>query len=259
MPNTICWSNLLHTINRILAYPKSVHFMMLAKQRWPQLFRKPRVSFVPSSERIRKPVRNKSLTADGIVGRMTRKEKQIKIFRDFVLSLQAYDLDHRIKAEYGRDSFKPHVHSEVLLLNWLEYHGGIDPARFFNGWMYIGGSKPMCKLCYYYFEEHKSGVEHRPCHGNLYPSWRIPDVLQSQGPAAVDARQIMVDRVLQRVRKDAFDVVRKKVMPTYKDDDSNTFSASVEIEERWTLESSAMDIDDTTTLVDQLSFADDAP
>lgn len=182
--STECWSKLLHIIRRILAYPQSVQFFLLAKKYWPELFASPDVSFVPSSGPIPKPTRNKSLTADGIVGRMTRKEKQIKIFRDFVRTLQTFDLDERIRIEYGKDSFDPIVHCEVLLLNWLETHGGITRSRFFNDWMYIGGSKPMCKLCSYYFEEHRSGVEHRPCHGNLYPSWRVPDVrrLRAQQP-----------------------------------------------------------------------------
>jgi len=249
-PSSIkCWSQLFHTTKRIMAYPQSVQFILLAKRNWPALFMSPEVFFVQSSDPIPKPVRRKSQTADSIVGRMTRKEKEIKIFRDFVRSLQIFNLDERIQTEYSKDTFNPIVHCEVLLLNWLETHGGITRSRFFNDWMYIGSSKPMCKLCSYYFEEHRSGVEHRLCHDNLYTSWRVPDVLPSQGPAALEARQIMVDRVLLRVRKYAFDIVRKKVQPSYKSDDSNTFSARVTLEGRWTLKTASTDVDDIETIL----------
>ncbi|KAK3314205.1 hypothetical protein B0H66DRAFT_373821 [Apodospora peruviana] len=236
-----CWSKFLHTVMRIRAYPQSVKFMLLARRNWPQLFdNNPVVSFLPSSSKIPKPVREKSLKAENIVNRMTRKEKEKVIFKDFVRRLQAFDLDKRIADEYAEDSFQPRVHSEILILNYLWNNhglegGGIDPTVFFNGWRYIGSSKPMCRLCSYYFEEHRSGVGHRECHGNLYPAWRFPDVLPWQGDAGTNARQIMVDRVLQRVRKNAFEIVRKKITPVYKEQDSNTFTEAVTLDDRWAM------------------------
>lgn len=59
----------------------------------------------------------------------------------------------------------------------------------------------------------------------------------------------MVNRVLSRVRKDAFDIVRKKIPPSCKADDSNTFSARVTLEGRWTLETAATDVDDIESLI----------
>ncbi|KAH6603565.1 hypothetical protein Trco_008340 [Trichoderma cornu-damae] len=249
-----CWSEFLHTMRRILAYPQSIQFFFLAKKQWPDLFRQVRVSFIASSCPISKPIRNKSLTADGIVGRMTRKEEEIEIFRGFARALQAFDLDDRIKEEYRKSSFRPIVHSEVLLLNWIANQGQIASSRFFNDWMYIGGSKPMCKLCDYYFQEHRTGVEHRASHGNLYPSWRVPDVFPYQGKGASEARQVMVDKVLRRVRRDAFDIVRKKALPSVKGDDSNTFSAGVTLEEMWSLHGSDADVDDIASLLGQVDI-----
>ncbi len=251
-----CWSKLLHTIKRILAYPQSVKFILLAKSRWPQLFNDPGVLFVLSSRPIPKPTRNKSGTAEGIVGRMTSKEKEMRIFKDYVKTLQGFDLDERIKTEYGKDSFSPIVHSELLLLNHLQFLGVSDHSKFFNGWMYIGSSKPLCKLCHYYFVELRSEVEHRQCHGNLYTGWRVPDVLPSQGPDALGARQVMVDRVLQRVRKDTFDLVRKKTPPSYRESDSITFSATVTLEETWSLAGSRADLNEITSLMGQVDVSE---
>jgi len=185
---------------------------------------------------------------------MSRKAGLSRAFKGFVETLQAYNLDERIEKEYKRNSFRPIVHPEVLLLDWLGNNGNIEPARFYGGWMYIGSSKPTCRLCKYYFEGHRSSVGHRATHGNLYSSWRVPDVLPSQGPHALDSRQVMVDRILQRVRKDAFDIIERKVPPSCKADDSNTFTAAVTLEERWTLAGSATTADDITSLMAEVSI-----
>ncbi len=253
--STECYAKFLHTTSRILAYPQSVQFLLMARDRWPILFDKPAITFHPSSRPFPKPIRNKSLTAEGIISRMTRKEKIMQIFKSFVKTLQLFELDNRIKREYHKDTFRPIVHSEVQLLNWLKNKGLIEPSRFFGDWMYIGSSKPVCKLCDYYFLEHKSGVEHRSSHGNLYAPWRLPDVYPSQGLDALNDRQVMLDRVLQRVRQDAFDIVRKKVPAQFKAEDSCTFSATVTLQERWTVETRT-DIDDITSVLGQTVLGD---
>ncbi|KAK2007307.1 hypothetical protein LZ32DRAFT_667427 [Colletotrichum eremochloae] len=196
------------------------------------------LAFVP----IRGPVRPKSMKAEGIVGRMTNKPKEIEIFRGFVQDLQLTDLDTRIQAEYTKDTFCPIVHSEILLLNNLERSGPITPDRFFNGWMFIGSSKPLCRLCQYYFQEHHSGVGHRKSHQNLYPSWRVPDVLLSQGAEGEEKRQIMINRMMVRIRRDAFDLIRKRAHPMYRNHDSFTSSMKITLGERWTTGSSASDV-----------------
>lgn len=266
-----CFSDLVHTCKRILAYPQSVQYILTkARPRWPELFDiSPLVSFLPSSKPIPKPRREKSLKAENIVGRMTRKDKEIRIFRDFVKHLQAFNLDDRIASEYDKDTFTPIVHSEVLLLNWLWLNFAvtsidtpgrktIDPSVFFNEWTYIGSSKPTCRLCHYYFVERRSGVKHRDLHMNVYPPWAFPEVFPSQGEDAILDRQIMLDRVLQRVRKDAFEVVRKKVSPYYKDEDSNTFSDVVTLDARWTILSrnSNVDVDEITSMMGEMHTED---
>ncbi|KAM0264952.1 hypothetical protein ACHAQJ_000468 [Trichoderma viride] len=249
-----CWSELFHTMRRILAYPQSIQFFLRAKRVWPSLFGDVMVHYLSSSRPIIKPGRKKSYTADGIVGRMTRKDKEILIFRNFVKTLQAFDLDARIEGEFKKDSFRPIVHSEVLLLNWVSNQGEVVPTRFFNDWMYIGSSKPTCKLCDYYFNEHRTNVEHRPSHGNLYPSWRVPDVFRYQGEEAIKAKQIMVDRILQRVRKDAFAIVRKKAQPSSKGNDSNTFTARITLEDVWSARASEATVDDLASLMGEVDI-----
>ncbi|KAM0817238.1 hypothetical protein AB5N19_03043 [Seiridium cardinale] len=250
-----CWSEFQHTVSRILAYPQSVQSLRKARRNWPELFKGYEIHAIPSSSPIPRPCRNKSQTAHGIVGRMTREQKEIETFRNFVATLQSFDLDARIQNQWRNESFRPIVHSEVILLNWLENNGGIEPHRFFNDWMYIGSSKPTCRLCHYYFEAHGSGVKHRSSHMNLYISWRFPDIFESQGTQARDRRQVMMDRILVKIRQDAFQLVRQKVPPSYKEHDSNTFSAMITFRDSYMIdERSVVDVDDVTSLMGGVSL-----
>ncbi|KAK7931826.1 hypothetical protein PG985_002538 [Apiospora marii] len=209
-----CWSDLQHTMSRIRAYSQSVVYFLDAWKTWPLLFEDFEVSFIPSSRPAPAFSRAKSETANGIVGRMTSNPREIEVFRNYVRTLQGFDLDERIR---GNSKKKPIVHSEVLLLDWLnKTEGGVDPQRFFNEWMYIGASKPTCRLCHYYFESYDTVVEHRPSHKNIYNNWRVPDPLPSQGKAGVEARDEMMDRVLARIRRDAFALVKQRVPSSVK-------------------------------------------
>ncbi|KAL7905405.1 hypothetical protein GGI35DRAFT_483529 [Trichoderma velutinum] len=252
-----CWAKLLHAIRRILAYQQSVQFFLIAKDRWPRLFEDFTVSFISSSRAVSKPGRNKSYSAESIVGRMTSTADQIEIFREFVRKLQIFNLDDRIKREFGKPLFNPVVHSEVLLLNWISNQGPVVPSRFFNDWKYIGCSKPMCKLCNYYFDEHRSGVEHRPSHGNLYPSWRVPDVFPHQGQEGLSARQTMINRMNERVRRDAFDIVSERSFPSTKRADSNTDTARMTLLPLTTLRRPATDMDDLVSIMGEVGIGSD--
>ncbi|ETS73848.1 hypothetical protein PFICI_14794 [Pestalotiopsis fici W106-1] len=236
-----CWSEFQHTLSRIMAYIESVNFLRQAQKIWPVLFNRYEVVALPSSKPIPRPSRRKSETASAIVGRMTRKQEKMDLFRDYVASLQNFDLDERLRKEWRKDSFRPIVHAEIVLLDWLERNGGVMSQRFFNDWKYIGGSKPTCKLCHYYFELHDARVGHRSSHGNLYPSWRFPDVFEVQGEEGAKARQVMMRRVLDRIREDAFALVEQKVPASYKHHDSNTFSTMFTFQDRLTAEGKSID------------------
>lgn len=255
VPSEECWSDLQHMINRTIAYSQSVRFILAAKAKWPSLFDSFEVSFLESSQRMERPFRNKSGTADGIVGRMTRKQKMIEKFRQFASDLQKFSLDDLIMGVYQDTTFRPIVHAEVLLLDHLDKKGLLEPRFFFNEWMYIGSSKPTCKLCHHYFTlHHVPNVGHRPSHGNLYLSWRFPDVLTSQGEEGIQRRQIMIDRVLEKVRKEAFDIVSRKGTSSYKGDDSFTYSAAMP--GRSTVAGSV--VDDLASMIGYMDLSDRA-
>lgn len=240
-------------MSRLLAYRQAVSFFLRARAQWPQLFDAFSVTSLPSSKAgVRYPVRNKSLTADSIVGRLTRETKKITLFKEFAEKLRPYQLDERIKLEFTRDGFHPLVHAEVKMLNHIEFSGGVVPARFFKGWMYIGSSKPTCKLCHYYFLEHGTHVGHRSSHGNLYTNWRFPDVRSVQGEAALKKRAEMLEKLLRRVRTDAFTLLSGRTA-THRSHDSATSSARMTLEDKWSVASPA---DDLASIVGQLEIDD---
>jgi hypothetical protein len=227
IPSSECWSDLQHFIGRVVAYRESVQFIMFASYLWPALFKRFIISYYESSRKMKKPCPKKSQTAEAIVHRMTDDPQMKQVFRVFVRDLQMFQLDNSIQEECEKKTFRPIIHAEVLLLDELEKQGLLKPEHFFNNRMYIGSSKPTCRLCDHYFEAHDTNVGRRASHGNLYLNWRFPDVLRTQGKKGEKKRQVIVERVLSKVRHDAFEVVMKKTPSRYKKEDSCTISATM--------------------------------
>lgn len=228
-----CWPEFRHAANRLLAYQQAIEFFRRAENSWPKLFKEVEITFLPSSIQWDRPLRNRSSTAEVIVTRMTHKAHQIEFFRDFVKDLQPINLDERIEAERRNKEFRPIVHAEVLLLDDLVKRRSASNNSFFGGWMYIGSSKPTCKLCNYYFEASRLGVRCRPTHANLYLNWRLPDVLVTQGAEGEKRRRVEMDRVVEAIRKEVFNLVQKKSRPTYRRHDSVTSTARITIDDQW--------------------------
>ncbi|KAF8859182.1 hypothetical protein BDZ45DRAFT_725469 [Acephala macrosclerotiorum] len=221
------WSELRHTAGRLLSYLRAAKSLVSMPKRWPELFDNPRVCYVSSSVPDACPFRGKRsldrMTAHGIIGRMTSDLSKQEEYRAYAQELQKVGLDQALQKQIERRKFRPIVHAEVLLLESLESAGGTHPSKFFNGYKYIGCSKPTCRLCCHYFSVHPSGVEVRRTHHNLYPPWRMPDVYEDQGPQAEKGRKDLMNKVLSLVRMDTFRVLKEKLAEG-KRHDSNTES-----------------------------------
>jgi len=150
------------------------------------------------------------LGAEEIIGRMTSDSEIMQSYRSQAVELQKFGLDEAIEKEAMHEGFRPIVHAEILLLDSLVRDGGTHPSEFFNGYKYIGCSKPSCRLCDYYFSIHSSGVQIRPTHQNMYLSWRMPDLFEDQGLKAKRERGQLMDKILLLIRKDAFRLLREK-------------------------------------------------
>ncbi|KAI5467467.1 hypothetical protein BGZ63DRAFT_419170 [Mariannaea sp. PMI_226] len=208
-----CWSELRHHLTRLMAYDDAVTIFMEIGQRWPELFQTFKIDAVLSSKPNSKPLSKKSEEASKILGRVTADPKDIEHYRTLAKRLQVehFSLDERIKKQIERSSFRPIVHCEILVLDWILREFG-RPV-FFENFMYIGTSKGACKLCDYYFKAHPRSIKVRPSHGNVYTSWAFPDVYTTDEAGATQRRQKILNSMKASVRDDAIAILEGKATP----------------------------------------------
>ncbi|KAK0610566.1 hypothetical protein B0T17DRAFT_118323 [Bombardia bombarda] len=171
------WQELRHHSGRLLAYRRAVETLWDAGSMWPELLDAFEVTCIDSSTKSANPLPKESpQKGSEILTRMITdpsRTKYLDLLRTY--DQNGCDLDKEISDEWTNKKFRPIVHAELLVLNWLETTGGTRPERFFNNWRYIGCSKPSCMVCHLYFSVHPSGVQARGTHGNLYTKCRLPD------------------------------------------------------------------------------------
>jgi hypothetical protein len=166
---------------------------------------------IPSSSETPKILKGKPLTAEDISRKITSNQNSLLRFQEQLQYLSVHNLDTKI-AELWHDDPRPIVHAEVLVHSWLENsEGGIRPERFFNRWKFIGSSKPPCKLCSYFFDEHPGDVQVRPSHQNVYFRWRMPDIYEHQGEEARMIRMNVMDRIKTRVGADIARIMSERL------------------------------------------------
>jgi hypothetical protein len=219
----VCWSELRHSLSRLHSYKKTVQDLIDAEKEWPDLFQEFLVVPVESSSAYPNPLGRRSESAYNIVMRMCSSDNEASRQRycDLAQNLQMMNLDDRIRAQCTRTLFKPYVHCEILVLEWImaESHRSKfsndseeiprSEITFFNDWRYIGSSKPACQLCRYYFNAigQHDGIRTRAGHGNLYVNWRFPDLHESDGAFGQKRRQSIFNSMIEKIRQDAFGIL----------------------------------------------------
>lgn len=204
------WLELKHCVSRMLAYEEATKSLSNAGKTWPQLFDKFKVCHIPSSKPGSTPLGKASHSAEAIIGRMSSDQAIMDTFHEYAEEMRMFDLDDRIREECTRTSFKPIIHSEILVQDWISRQGQNHYLRFFNGWRYIGSSKPPCRMCKYYFEACGSDITLRESHRNIYPNWGFPNAHGPEGSPAAKRWQKSLNRMMDRIRQDAFKVIIEK-------------------------------------------------
>ncbi|KAI8684852.1 hypothetical protein NCS57_00152400 [Fusarium keratoplasticum] len=258
-----CWSELRHNLSRLRNYQAVVQDLIDAEKEWPELFQEVEVIPVSSSKADPNPLGRKSEVADAIIGRMEHDNSRRERYRGFALELQGMQFDDRIQKQCQRDSFKPFVHSEILVLEWVKANASRLELSFFHGWKYIGSSKGACRLCHYYFETpgQHGGIKTRSSHGNLYVNWRFPDLYENDGPEGKARRQEVFNWMMNRVRDDAFQTMESKASTGKRHDSSTHPLMSVRHTDAQT-DVGARDLADVDELGEQLERGlnlDDSP
>lgn len=199
-----CWPDLRHSLSRLQNYKRTVQDLIEAENEWSELFQEFVVVPIESSIKDPNPLGRKSESADAIIGRMCSDEASQERYRMLAQTLQGMDLDDRIR-QRNTPSFRPIVHAEILVLEWVMAKSRQHPVTFFKNWKYIGSSKGACQLCRYYFDTpgQHDGIETRASHGNLYISWRFPDLHESDGSVGKTRRQTIFNYVIDKIRVEA--------------------------------------------------------
>lgn len=235
-----CWAEVQHATGRLVAYDYAAETLVAAHHLWADtnLFLDFEVDVLPSSGRHPCPLKGQPETAHEIIGRMTSKAR-VQKYRDHAVELQKFNLDEMIRAQWETNP-SPMVHSEILLLDWLQNtDDGTQPHRFFKGWPYIGASKPTCFMCKCYFDIAAPGVGVRECHNNVYIPWRCPDTYTDNPKDVDDPKKAagllrwydVMHPLKKRVCDEALHILEEKVSYKKKHD-SNTTTDRVKVEDQ---------------------------
>ncbi|KAF4784409.1 hypothetical protein HER10_EVM0008016 [Colletotrichum scovillei] len=218
------WCELQHFIGRLSSYHGAVRAIVSGRRRLhPDLFENFEIIWLPSSIPMNNPMdtlqshmrvntQKKRRSADNIIRRLMRNSAERDTTLEQAKALQACGLDESIMHQCQKTSFKPIVHCEILLLQFLGREYGRDRHHipFFDDVRYIGCSKPTCRLCEYYFAAHNTDIQVRPGHKNVYSNWTIPNLFAND-LAEANERDDLLDKVISKIREDALRALREKI------------------------------------------------
>jgi hypothetical protein len=214
------WCKLRHYLGRWLSYRKAAEGIVAVSKRWPDLFLDFEITMVPSGSRLPNPVLTSNLTSSIIMQHIVAEEKdQDSELTQVAESLKRLGIDDIIQKSAVSDKFRPTLHAEVLVYEYLSTNEQTSEECYWNRWSYIGSSKPTCRLCHYYFEAlqgEKPGV--RSSHHNLYRNWRLPEYHDPE------TRDELLNKIAQRIRADVKKTLKEKKLRR-NERDSNTYSS----------------------------------
>ncbi|KAI8221939.1 hypothetical protein K4K54_007297, partial [Colletotrichum sp. SAR 10_86] len=144
MAGSDSWRELRHFLGRFLSFRQASNAIVGAKDRFPTLFQDFTVTKVSSSQPAPKPIaRSRSVTARSIIRNMiTDDDDDREYFLEHATSMQMFNLDDEIQRQISKRTFRPRVHAEILVHEYLLEKGLQHSSQFWNGWKYIGSSKP---------------------------------------------------------------------------------------------------------------------
>ena len=148
---------------------------------------------------------------------MTTDNDIINEYRRDAAHLQKLGLDKITREASHHDNFKTIVYAEVLIDDSIrrdqrKTEAG-EPMYFFRQGefgRYRGSSKPTWRLCALYFGAQPDGVTVQPSHHDLYYKWRAPDISVDGGEKVRKQRNAVLERMVLKVHKDVFKVIREK-------------------------------------------------
>ncbi|KAI8250141.1 hypothetical protein K4K58_010131 [Colletotrichum sp. SAR11_239] len=138
------WCELRHYLGRLLSFRQAANVLVDANDRFPDMLKAFKITSIPSSRQAPKPIaKSRSVTAVSIVENMIADDDEEKSdLLEKALEMQRFGVNDIILAQISKRSFRPRVHAEILVHNYLLEQGLQHPREYWNSWKYIGSSKP---------------------------------------------------------------------------------------------------------------------
>ncbi|KAF5229900.1 hypothetical protein FANTH_14050 [Fusarium anthophilum] len=217
------WSQLRHHLGRLHSLRQASEAIIDASTKWPLLFKNFTVNYIPSS-RLQRFTRIHGLNASPTeIIKAAFPGQDLSHYEDDIAELRTYGLDEQIQKQELKFPSKTLVHCEANLHSHLVTAGKTRPCDFWNDVMFIATSKPPCRLCYYYFQDGDNEFQVQSSHMNLYPRWRLPDVVNSNDEASIGHREELIEDMFEHMQDSILDVLQEK-FPQWKRNDSRTDS-----------------------------------
>ncbi|KAF4451674.1 hypothetical protein F53441_5353 [Fusarium austroafricanum] len=217
------WYQLRHHLGRLHSLRQASETIVNASKKWPALFKDFTVNHIPLAG-LQKFSHPSTLHASpmGII-EAAFPEHKLSYYESDLAELRRHGLDEQIQKQQQEFPSKTQVHCEANLHNHLLKNGKTRPCDFWNDSMFIATSKPPCRLCYYYFQDGDNDFQVQPSHMNLYPKWRLPDIVDSNDQASIQHREELIEDIFEYMQEDTLKILQNK-FPQWKRNDSRTDS-----------------------------------
>ncbi|RYC97039.1 hypothetical protein BFJ63_vAg204 [Fusarium oxysporum f. sp. narcissi] len=217
------WCQLRHHLGRLHSLRQASEAIIDASTKWPSLFKDFTVNYIPSS-RLRRFTRLHGLHASQKdIIEAAFPDHDLSYYEGDIAELRRHGLDEQIQKQELKFPSKTLVHCEANLHGHLVKAGKTRPCDFWNDVMFIATSKPPCRLCYYYFQDGDNDFQVQSSHMNLYPRWRLPDVVDSNDEASIEHREELIEDIFEHLQDSILNVLQEK-FPQWKRNDSRTDS-----------------------------------
>ncbi|KAI5459692.1 hypothetical protein BGZ63DRAFT_425661 [Mariannaea sp. PMI_226] len=225
------WCELRHYLGRLHSFRQASEVIVDASKRWNELFTSFTVDFICSSPSRRLPSPENLFSSTEDLIQDTFPNYRSLLHSMYIAELRALGLDNEVLEQKELMPAKTQVHCEVNMHHRLVKQGKTQPCDFWHEAMFIATSKPTCRLCYYYFQDEENEFQVQPPHMNLYPKWRLPDVLQPEDEAAIERHNELMNDILEQFQIDTLKIMRK-MLPQWKSKDSRTDSRIIRLADR---------------------------
>ncbi|KAL9568763.1 hypothetical protein ACKAV7_007077 [Fusarium commune] len=192
------WCQLRHHLGRLHSLRQASEAIIDASTKWPSLFKDFTVNYIPSSP-LRRFTRPHGLHASPTdIIEAAFPDHDLTYYEGDIAELRRHGLDEQIQKQELKFPSKTLVHCEANL------HGHLVNA---------GKTRPYGD----------NDFQVQSSHMNLYPRWRLPDVVDSNDEASIGHREELIEDIFEHMQESILNVLQEK-FPQWKRNDSRTDS-----------------------------------